>query len=205
MEVLDLNPVKDKKIVAYIFSKEDSKNFQDINIAELKKFLKEKDIKFITVDFDVDMKEFSKTSFAEALNNIKIPYYQVDIPEYAIAYIYQEIIEKEDLIIELTREYQSLEDRDSYKGQSLKNWIDMVNLEIEEKEIFLSLKLRPMWIVKKMLDLARGYKDKVVAFVHFVQKDICEDICVQVVDQLRDVNVNVVQYTKKHTIKNIVF
>ena len=205
MEVLKLKPIKSKKIFSYMFSKVNSRDLLSINIKELTTFLKSKGIKFITIDFDVNMKEFCKTEFAQMLENLKIPYYQVDIPEFAMGYIYQEILEKEELAVDLTKEYQSLEDRDSYKGQSLKNWIDLLNLEIQEKEIFISLRLRPMWIVKKMLDIARTYKDKEVAFVHFVQTDICEDICSQVVEQLRDVNVKVIQYNKKHTIKNIVF
>ncbi|MHA1489523.1 MAG: hypothetical protein ACTSRI_07700 [Promethearchaeota archaeon] len=205
MEVLELKPIKNKKIVAYMFAKDDGKEFQSINAKELEEFLIKKNIDFVTVDFEVKMNEFSKTEFAQTLNKLRIKYFQVDIPEYAMGYLYEEILEKEELVTELTREYQTLEDRDSFKGQSLKNWIDMLNLEIQEKEIFLSLRLRPLWIVKKMLDIAKKCENKEVSFVHFVQRDICEDICSQVVEQLRALDVKVVQYNKKHTIKNVIF
>lgn len=205
MEVLELKPIKNKHIIAYVFAREDSRAFQAMNIKELTKFLTKRNIKFVTVDFEVNLKEFSKTQFAETLNKLNIPYYQVDIPEFVMGYIYNEVMEKEEFLSELTSEYQSLEDKDSYKGISLKNWIENLNLEIQEKEIFLSLRLRPMWIVKKMLDIARKYDKEEVSFAHFVQQDICEDICSQVVEQLRELNVKVIQYNKKHTIKNVVF
>lgn len=205
MEVLDLKLIKNKKITAYVFAREDSRAFQAMNIKELTNFLTKRKITFVTVDFEVNLKEFAKTQFAETLNKLNIPYYQVDIPEFAMGYIYSEIMEKEECLSELTSEYQSLEDKESYKGLSLKNWIENLNLEIQEKEIFLSLRLRPMWIVKKMLDIVRKCDKEEVSFSHFVQQDICEDICSQVVEQLRELNVKVIQYNKKHTIKNVVF
>jgi len=205
MEVLELKPIKNKNIIAYVFAREDSKAFQAMDIKELTNFLTKRNIKYITVDFEVNLKKFSKTQFAETLNKLTIPYYQVDIPEFAMGYIYNEVMEKEEFLSELTSEYQSLEDKESYKGISLKNWIENLNLEIQEKEIFLSLRLKPMWIVKKMLDIAKKYDKEEISFAHFDQQDICEDICSQVVEQLRELNVKVIQYNKKHTIKNVIF
>ncbi len=205
MEVLELKPIKNKKIIAYMFAKENSKALQNSDAESLTTFLKNKRIDFVTVDFDINMKEFGKTTFADAVDKLGIKYYQVDIPEYAMGYLYEEIMEKEELLTRLTEEYINLEDRDSYKGQSLRNWIDLINIEIQEKENFLSLRIRPMWIVKKMLDIAKIFQAEEVHFVHFVQTDICEDICSQVVELLREYNVKVIQYNKKHTIKNIIF
>lgn len=205
MEVLELKSVKNKKIVVYMSSKENAKYFQNVDHSKLVEFLKKNNIDFVTVDFQVDMKEFSITPFAYTLDELKIPYFQVDIPDYAMGYLYQEIIEKQEFQNELFEEYESMEDKDSYKGLSLKNWIDMLGEEIQEREIFLSLKLRPQWIVKKMLDLALSFKKDVVVFVHFVQEDICEDICPQIVENLRELGVKVISYNKKHTIQKIIF
>jgi hypothetical protein len=205
MEVLELKPLETKKIIAYMSSKGDAEYFQNTDTAKLVDFLKGKKIDFVTVDFLVDMKEFDNTLFAKLLNDLKIPYFQVDIPEYAMGYLYEEVVEKQRLQNELFEEYDNLEDKESYKGMSLKNWIDMLSEEIQQKEIFLSLKLRPQWIVKKMLDLCKGIKKETVSFVHFVQEDICEDICPQVVENLRDLGVRVISYNKKHTIQNVVF
>jgi len=205
MEVLELKPIKDKRIIVYMSSKENARYFQNEDHSKLVEFLKKNNINFVTVDFQVDMKEFSKTPFAQTLNELDIPYFQVDIPDYAMGYLYQEILEKQEFQNELFEEYERMEDKDSYKGLSLKNWIDMLTEEIQEREIFLSLKLRPQWIVKKMLDLALSYKKDIIIFVHFVQEDICEDICPQIVDNLRDLGVKVISYNKKHLIQKLIF
>ena len=205
MEVLELKKIKNKKIIVYMSSKENAKYFQKTDNSKLVEFLNKNNIDFVTVDFQVDMKEFSKTPFAQTLNKLKIPYFQVDIPDYAMGYLYEEIIEKQQLQNELFEEYESMEDKESYKGLSLKNWIDMLGEEIQEKEIFLSLKLRPQWIVKKMIDLALSFKKDTVIFVHFVQEAICEDICPQIVENLRELGIKVISYNKKHTIQKIIF
>lgn len=205
MDVLEFKPIRNKKIVVYMSSKENAKYFQNTDNSKLIEFLKKKNIDFVTVDFQVDIKEFRTTPFAQTLNELDIPYFQLDIPDYAMGYLYQEIIEKQQFQNELFEEYENMEDKESFKGLSLKNWIDMLREEIQEREIFLSLKLRPQWIVKKMLDLALSYKKDNVAFVHFVQEDICEDICPQVVENLRELNVKVISYNKKHTIQKIIF
>lgn len=205
MEVLDLKPVKNKKLIAYMSSKENGRYFQNKDTSRLTDFLKKEEVNFVTVDFQVNMKEFKKTPFAQTLDKLGIPYIQVDIPDYAMGYLYEEIVEKQELQNELFEEYDNMKDKETLKGQSLKNWIDMLSEEIQEKEIFLSLKLRPKWIVKKMLDFASSFENEVVSFVHFVQEDICEDICPQVVSDLRNLGVKVISYTKKHTIQNIIF
>ncbi|MFX1313424.1 MAG: hypothetical protein ACFFHD_12535 [Promethearchaeota archaeon] len=205
MEVLELKEIKNKKIIVYMSSKENAKYFQKTDNSKLIEFLNKNNIDFVTVDFQVDMKEFSRTPFAQALNELRIPYFQVDIPNYAMGYLYEEIIENQQLQNELFEEYESMEDKESYKGLSLKNWIDLLGEEIQEKEIFLSLKLRPQWIVKKMIDLALSFKKDPVVFVHFVQEDICEDICPQIVDNLRELGIKVISYNKKHTIQKIIF
>ncbi len=206
MEVLELKPIKkNKKVISYMSSKEDSEYFQTEDKSKLEEFLKKKDINFVTVDFQVDMEEFSKTPFAKTLDKLEIPYYQLDIPEYAMGYLYQEISSKQEFLNELFEEFENMENKESYKGQSLKNWIDMLRDEIQDLEIFLSLKLRPQWIVKKMLDLTRKFDGNTISFVHFVQEDICEDICPQVVQLLRELNAKVISYNKKHLIQNVIF
>jgi len=204
MEVLELKPIKKKRICAYV-AKKNKDDFNYFDIPKLREFLDKKFINFITIDFNIDLNEFNKSPLAQMLKQQNIKYFQVDIPEYAMGYIYQEIVEKEELLNDLCEEYEIMEDKNSLKGESLKNWIDMLREDIEEKEIFISLKLRPQWIVKKMLDIAKGFEDEEVSFLHLVQEDICEDICAEVTAQLRELNVRVVQYTKKHNIINIEF
>lgn len=204
MEVLELKPIKKKRICAYV-AKKNKDDFHEFDISKLKEFLKNKKINFVTVDFNVNMKEFNESELAQALNNMNIRYYQVDIPEYAMGYVYQEIVEKSELLDDLCNEFETMEDKDSLKGESLKNWIDLLREDILEKEIFISLRLRPQWIVKKMLEVTKNIQTEEVSFLHIVQADICEDICNQITEQLRQLNVKVIQYTKKHNIINIEF
>jgi len=203
MEVLELKPIK-KRVCAYV-AKKNKDDFHDFDLVAIREFIKKKRIDFITLDFNVDMKEFNDSKLAKTLSEIGIKYFQVDIPEYAMGYIYQEIVEKTELYNDLCEEYESMIDKESLKGESLKNWIDMLREEIQEKEIYISLRLRPQWIVKKMLEIARNITSEEVSFLHLVQADICEDICAQVTEYLRELDVKVVQYTKKHNIINIEF
>ncbi|MBY9008800.1 MAG: hypothetical protein KGD74_02930, partial [Candidatus Lokiarchaeota archaeon] len=114
------------------------------------------------------------------------------------------IIEKEDFMNGLCDEYESMQNKDSYKGESLRNWIDMLHEEIQQTENYISLKLRPQWIVKKMLDLVKAQKTERVIFLHYVQTDICEDICPQVTQQLREVGIKVINYNVKKHLKDII-
>jgi len=204
MEVLELKPIRKKRICAYV-AKKNKDDFNYFDIPKLREFLKKKHIDFITVDFNINLDKFNESPLAKTLAQLDIKYFQVDIPEYAMGYIYQEIVEKEELLNDLCEEYETMEDITTLKGESLKNWIDMLREDIEKKEIYISLKLRPQWIVKKMLDIAKGIQCEEVSFLHLVQEDICEDICSEVTEQLRELNVKVVQYTKKHNIINIEF
>lgn len=203
MEVLELNVPKDVKITVYM-AKSEKSDIQKGYDSKLISFMKEKGVNFVTIDFQIDIRLFKATDLGKALEKSEIPFYQVDIPEYAMAYIYEEILEKEELMNELCDEYESMADKDSYKGESLKNWIDLLHEEIQQKENYISLKLRPQWIVKKMLDLARSQKTTQVLFLHYVQTDICEDICPQVTQQLREVGIKVINYNVKKHLREII-
>ncbi|MFX1273697.1 MAG: hypothetical protein ACFFAT_01525 [Promethearchaeota archaeon] len=204
MEVLELKPLKKKRVCAYV-AKKKKDDFNDFYLDKLRDFIIRKKIDFITIDFNVDMKEFNDSELAKTLNEMNIRYFQVDIPEYAMGYIYQEIVEKTELLNDLCGEFESMKEKDTLKGESLKNWIDVLREDIQEKEIYISLRLRPQWIVKKMLDIAKTIKTEEVSLLHLVQADICEDICNQVTEYLRELDVKVVQYTKKHNIINVEF
>lgn len=200
MEVLELKQSK-KLIKAYIFKK--NKNEFPGNTNILIDFLRKKKINFLTLDFDINIEDFKKTQFATLLNELDISYYQFDIPEYALGYLYNEILEIEELFKELVDAYQNMVDIESYKALSLKNWIDMLRDDIIKRENELSLKIRPKWIVKKMFDVINTFNIPIITFIHLVQEDICEDICDEIVSLLRTLNVKVIQYTKKHNIRHI--
>lgn len=203
MEVLEIKIPKNVKIIVYM-AKSEKEGLQNGFDSEIITFIEEKKIKFVTMDFQINIKVFQNTDLGKALEKKIIPFYQLDIPEYAMGYIYQEIIEKEDFMNGLCDEYESMQNKDSYKGESLRNWIDMLHEEIQQKENYISLKLRPQWIVKKMLDLVKAQKTERVIFLYYVQTDICEDICPQVTQQLREVGIKVINYNVKKHLKDII-
>ena len=203
MEVLELKVPKNVKVIVYM-AKSEKSDIQKGYDSKVISFIKEKGVKFVTIDFQIDIRLFKATDLGKALEKNEIPFYQVDIPEYAMAYIYEEILEKEELMNELCDEYESMGNKESYKGESLKNWIDLLHEEIQQKENYISLKLRPQWIVKKMLDLAKNQKTDQVIFLHYVQTDICEDICPQVTRQLREMGIKVVNYNVKKHLREII-
>ena len=118
MEVLDLKKPRAKKIIAYM-AKSERNDVKEGRLAGLEDFIKEKGVNFLTIDFNIDMKSFKVTDFGKALDKKGIPFYQVDIPEYAMGYIYEEISEKEELLNSLCDEYENMEDKDSFKGESI--------------------------------------------------------------------------------------
>ncbi len=202
MDVLSVKPVEGKKISSFVF-KVKYPELMNASIPELDEFLSDKNRKlnFATIYFDLSAKDFSKTYLAKKLAEKEIPYFAVDIPEFAMGYLYQEIAEKEQILDELCDAYDKLEEKDSLKAESMKNWIDLTRQEIQEKETFLSMKLRPQWIVKQMLDIAKTFNTAEVAFVHFVQEDVCEEICTEVVEQLRCLEVKVMPLYKKKLVE----
>lgn len=130
------------------------------------------------------------------MEQYKIPYYTVDIPEYAMGYLMTEIIEKEEQVNELIEEFLSMKNKESIKGLNLKSWIDFLKEEIDEKKLFLQLKLRPQWIAKKILDIIRSKNNNEITFIHFAQDKIFNEI----MNLLKDLDIKVKDYEEKKEI-----
>jgi len=136
---------------------------------------------------------FDKSPLAKILKQVNIPYYTVDIPEYAMGYLMAEIIEKEDQVNGLIEEFLSISDKESIKGVNLKSWIDYLKEEIEEKKLFLDIKLRPEWIVKKILDIIRTMDNNEIIFIHFAQNNVFSET----LKLLKDLDIKVKIYEKE--------
>jgi len=193
MEVLEIKPVKNKDIMVNLINlsnmKSDSKTIRD-----LIEFFKYADIDFATIDVENDnIKNFTQSSLSRLLNHEKIPYFTVDIPEYAMGYIVEEILEKEDQVNKLIEEYVSMKDKDTFKGQNLKSWISVLKDEIEEKKNILQMKLRPQWIVKKILDIIKSKNKKEINVIHFAQ----DTIFIETMNLLKDLNVKIKNYEQE--------
>ena len=118
MEVLELKPIKKKRVCAYV-AKKNKDDFNYFNIPKLSEFLEKKQINFITIDFNINLDEFNESPLAKSLKQLDIKYFQVDIPEYAMGYIYQEIVEKEELLNDLCEEFETMEVKNSFKGEKI--------------------------------------------------------------------------------------
>ncbi|MHA1438790.1 MAG: hypothetical protein ACTSPD_14565 [Promethearchaeota archaeon] len=172
MEVLEIKPVKNKEISVFMINKKDlTVNKEDIKrLTEIFRYI---EVDFITIDLENErMRNFAKSSLPRLLESFKVPYYPLDIPEYAMGYLLEEIIQKENQLDEILEEFLTMRDKESFKGLNLKSWIDVLKNEIEEKKKFLSLNLRPQWIVKKILDIIRSCNKQEITFVHLSQEDI---------------------------------
>ena len=149
MEVLEIKPVRNKEIIVYLVKICNMKSKPNANV-NLFEFLSRINVNFATIDLENEnLRSFNKSSLAKILEQYKIPYYTVDIPEYAMGYLMAEIIEKEDQVNELIEEFLSMGDKESLKGLNLKSWIDFLKGEIEEKKLFLQLKLDQNGLLKR--------------------------------------------------------
>lgn len=190
MEVLELKPIKNKKICIYLIEKSRF-NFPLNDIENLNELIHKNDINFITIDVDgEDFKKFKNSSFSKVLNTLNIEYYLLDMPEYAYGYIYEEIVRKEEQVSELLHEYQNMVDKESFKGLNLKSWIDVLKNEIIQDKNILELKIRPQWIVKKILNLIKKQKNENISLIHFAH----EKIISETIKQLNELHIEVIFY-----------
>ncbi|MBY8989535.1 MAG: hypothetical protein KGD58_02180 [Candidatus Lokiarchaeota archaeon] len=193
MEVLEIKPVRNKEIRVYLIkiSNRKSKPNAKVNLIE---FLSRINVNFATIDLENEnLRSFNKSSLAKTLEQYNIPYYIVNIPEYAMGYLMTEIIEKVEQVDELIEEFLSMSNKESIKGLNLKSWIDFLKEEIDEKKLFLELKLRPEWVVKKILDIIRPKNNNEITFVHFAQDKIFNET----MKLLKDLSIEVKVYEQK--------
>ena len=190
MEVLELKPIKNKKIVIYLI--ETTKINSQLNDIECLKALIDKDnINFITVDINGEnFKTFKISNLSSVLSALNIEYYILDMPEYAYGYLYEEITRKEMQISELLQEYRNMNNKDSFKGLNLKSWIEVLKKEVVQDKNTLELKIRPQWIVKKILDTVRKYPNKKLSLIHFAYESTFSEI----IEQLKELHIEAIIY-----------
>jgi len=179
-----MRPVKGKEIFVSLIGKEDKELVIDEKMI-LKDILNEFSFRFTTIDPTYNnLKSFKLTTLAGMLNDHNLPCYAVDIPEYAQGYLDAEITEKKEQIAGLEAEFNATEDQTTFKAQNLKSWIDLLKDEVQEKEHFMDMKLRPQWIVKKILDIIKlgGPQEETVRIMHFTSKKLMPELKKQLED-----------------------
>lgn len=175
MEVLELKPIKNKIIILYLVETENHK-LSKAEAKSLEIILENNKINLVTVDFEgYDSYSFKQTQLYEFLKEFDVPFTGVDIPEYAKGYLDIEILERKEQIEELEVEYKNIcsksLEKNSFKAQNLKSWIDLLKQEVKEKEKYLKLKIKPQWIVKKILEMIRTYKENSLFVIHLSLKE----------------------------------
>ena len=180
MESLEIKPIKKKKITLYLIR--NKKQELDKNqLHNLHNILENEKFRFAIIDFnDKQLKESYEKPLARFLDKFWIPYFSVDIPDYVRDLLNVEIFEKEALINELETEYENLcfkgDERDSFKMQSLNSWIELLKKEVESQKASLESSIKPKWIVKKVLDIAKMIRNDVFSIVHFTQEEIYSEL-----------------------------
>lgn len=180
MEVLEIEKPENKKIIVYIINKENHK-LSKIEARNLGDFLQNCEFNFTTIDLmGKNLKELNKSPLAKFLEDFLIQFWGVDIPEYAKGYLSEEISNKKEQINELESEYENLlsnpAEKDSFKAQNLDSWIVLLKDEINDKENYLKLKVKPQWIVKKIFDNARVNKKNSLIILHFSPEELVPEI-----------------------------
>ena len=191
MEVLELKPVKDKQIFVFLIKKEDENLTYDESLI-LTDILQKYNFKFATIVLkDEELKTFAnflQTSLAIFLNDFLLPCFIVDIPDYAKGYLYSEISEEKEQIMELESEYKTSDNKSSFKAENLKLWIEYLKEIVHEKEVYFKTKLKSQWIVKKILDFVRYYEENIIYILHFTP----ESLIMGLKETLEDLKISVV-------------
>ena len=180
MEVLELKPLKNKEVCVYL-TKNSDKSFE---------FLKNVPLSFSTVDLEEDFEKFEKTSLGKLLRILNVPLYRVDMPQNAKDYLYEDISQLDEQISELLEALDKLKDKDSHKAENIKCWVDSLTEELKEKKKSIELKVRPQWIVKKVLDLIKKSDDPKLSLIHVTRDETFGEI----LSQLRKLGVEVIVY-----------
>jgi len=123
MDVLDLEPINEKKVFLFLLVKEKTGifNTEAINLLDL---FRENKFDLITSDLDTENKFNMKIT--KYLDNFEMHVFKVGIPENANGYLKEELDRKKCLMKELADVYEILEDKKSFKAQNIKVWIDLL-------------------------------------------------------------------------------
>ena len=185
MEVLELKAPKNKEISVCLMNLDS----QLINTHEkISSIMKDQEIDFSTIDFDTN----SENSLNESLDGLIFP---VTMPQHVKDLFFVEIIELSEEINALLDEFEKIRDKKTHKAQKMKGWIDLLIEEVKDKKKVIERKVKPLWIVKQILDIAKDFDGKKVRLAHFDKgeylpefKKILEDLNVEVTDLEKDYN-----------------
>jgi methylene-tetrahydromethanopterin dehydrogenase len=185
MKVLEIEPLKEKKLTVMIVEKEYNEPFwisEPLSSSNSRtpqslcrpsigfhKFL-ENMIAKVNPDFATEelgmrsQKEFYENNvLAQMFKNNDIPYFPVDIDENAKAYLENDLDKKRELrdkILKTLNNLSKREGEESVEKEYLVAYGQCLQLELEEQEREASFPIRESWIVMGILDHARAVNTK---------------------------------------------
>ncbi len=199
MESFKVASIKGKQAVIYSlnFNLED---FTDIDLKRIRSLVKKEKISFVYVDFSRNFEEFEDSALGNALDNLNTPYYKIEVPNFVLSYLYDEIEQQNQLIDAMVKEYQQLSNKDSEKAQNLKTWIEIFTAAIEDKERYLSIDLRARYIAEDIVSQFKKITDQAATALFFSQEDVFSLISTY----LKAANIQVIELVEKEDLKYLV-
>ena len=187
MQVLEVESVRNNKISVFLLNIE---NYRE-KINELRKimdYFKYKMVEFATVDHEEEsFREFNGTNLAQLLNESKIPYLPISIPDRTKNYFNNVVMEKEKQIKEFLDDYESLNNKNCTKGIYLKSRIDLYLEQRKENTSFFNLIIKPQYIAETILkEIAKSKKDE-INIIHFGMENTFSEI----MKILKEFNINI--------------
>nr|MDO8109988.1 hypothetical protein [Candidatus Sigynarchaeota archaeon] len=166
MNTLNITPPENKTVFVILTKKENNAllNEQRYNICE--EVLNEHSFDFVTVDMEGESK-FNPKSLVKVIGKCPIESHGVDVPEFAMGYLRQEIDNLKEEAAGLQKEYDMLGDKTTTMAQNMESWISVMKSEIAEKETALEMETKPAWLVKRIFDIASKFTEDEVYVLHF--------------------------------------
>lgn len=185
MKVLEITPLKDKRLIVWIAEKEynepfwmteppntpNSQKLQSLYkpsivfVEFLRKLIKKVDFDFAVEELGMrSQKEFYEDNvLAEVFRKDDIPFFPVDIDENAKTYLAANLdkkIELRDSVLKPLAKLSKQEGEHSVEEDYLVAYGQSLQLEVEEQEREITFSVRESWIVMGILDHAREIADK---------------------------------------------
>ena len=184
--MLEISPLKDKKLRVLIVEKEYNEPFWLLEPANglppkkfssifkpsiaftsfLEKLIKQTKVDFVTEELGMRSKEefYEKNTLASLFKRHNIPLFPADIDESAKTYLATSLDEKRELRDQLMKALEEASKKTN-KGNSLAQdyliaYAQCLQKEIEEAEHEINFSVRRNWIIKEILDRAREIADK---------------------------------------------
>lgn len=201
MNTLTIESPENKTIFVVLTRKENNAllNEQRYNLCE--EVLNEHSFDFVSVDMEGEGK-FNPKSLVKVIGKCPIESHGIDVPEFAMGYLQQEIDNLAEQVAALEREHAKM-DPSTLKAQNMASWIDVMKDEMREKRERIDTDIRPKYIAKRIIELASRFDMDEVYVLHFGCEQTLGTVKA-VLDEVDGVKAAILD-SKKPAIKTIVF